>query len=79
MKDEKCRGGTKGVKILMINEQKKAGDRNSVKKRKNTKFGGRKGKKRGREKVKSNSLKTLVTRLGIYVHRDELRVERKLT
>lgn len=46
---------------------------------KNTKFGGRKGKKRGREKVKSNSLKTLVTRLGIYVHRDELGVERKLT
>lgn len=32
LKDEKCRGGTKGVKILMINEQKKAGDRNSVKK-----------------------------------------------
>lgn len=32
MKDEKCRGGTKRVKILMINEQKKAGDRNSVKK-----------------------------------------------
>lgn len=34
------------MKILMINEQKKAGDRNSVKKMKNTKFGGRKGKKK---------------------------------
>lgn len=31
----------------MINEQKKAGDRNSLKKLKNTKFGGKKGKKEG--------------------------------
>lgn len=59
--------------MLMINEQKKADGRNSVKKSLEAR------EKRGHEKVKSNSLKTLVTRLGIYVHRDALRSERKLT